>query len=177
MSKKRSVTHTCPETAPSASAATLAGGCHRHKAGAADISCTAALEMAALLLDLEPGDEVIMPSFTFVSTANAVRAPRAPCRCSWTSAPTRSTSTRRLDRGCDHAPHPGHRRRPLRGRRLRDGRDHGDRAAARPARRRGRGAGPARGLPGRPLGSIGDLGASASTRRRTSSAARAARCS
>lgn len=34
-------------------------------------SCTAALEMAALLTDLEPGDEVIMPSFTFVSTANA----------------------------------------------------------------------------------------------------------
>jgi dTDP-4-amino-4,6-dideoxygalactose transaminase len=35
-------------------------------------SCTTALELAALLLDLEPGDEVIMPSFTFVSTANAV---------------------------------------------------------------------------------------------------------
>jgi len=35
-------------------------------------SCTAALEMAALLFDLGPGDEVIMPSFTFVSTANAV---------------------------------------------------------------------------------------------------------
>lgn len=35
-------------------------------------SCTHALEMAALLLDLQPGDEVIMPSFTFVSTANAV---------------------------------------------------------------------------------------------------------
>ena len=34
-------------------------------------SCTAALEMAALLCDLKPGDEVIMPSFTFVSTANA----------------------------------------------------------------------------------------------------------
>ena len=34
-------------------------------------SCTAALEMAALLADIEPGDEVIMPSFTFVSTANA----------------------------------------------------------------------------------------------------------
>ena len=34
-------------------------------------SCTAALEMAALLLDIRPGDEVIMPSFTFVSTANA----------------------------------------------------------------------------------------------------------
>ena len=34
-------------------------------------SCTHALEMAALLLDLEEGDEVVMPSFTFVSTANA----------------------------------------------------------------------------------------------------------
>ena len=34
-------------------------------------SCTHALEMSALLLDIEPGDEVIMPSFTFVSTANA----------------------------------------------------------------------------------------------------------
>ena len=40
-------------------------------------SCTAALEMAALLLDLEPGDEVIMPSFTFVSTANAFVLRRA----------------------------------------------------------------------------------------------------
>lgn len=35
-------------------------------------SCTAALEMAAILCDLEPGQEVIMPSYTFVSTANAV---------------------------------------------------------------------------------------------------------
>jgi dTDP-4-amino-4,6-dideoxygalactose transaminase len=35
-------------------------------------SCTAALEMAAILCDLGPGDEVILPSFTFVSTANAV---------------------------------------------------------------------------------------------------------
>lgn len=34
-------------------------------------SCTHALEMAAILLDLQPGDEVILPSFTFVSTANA----------------------------------------------------------------------------------------------------------
>ena len=34
-------------------------------------SCTHALEMAALLLDIKPGDEVIMPSFTFVSTADA----------------------------------------------------------------------------------------------------------
>lgn len=34
-------------------------------------SCTAAMEMMALLADIRPGDEVIMPSFTFVSTANA----------------------------------------------------------------------------------------------------------
>ena len=34
-------------------------------------SCTHALEMSALLLDIQPGDEVIVPSFTFVSTANA----------------------------------------------------------------------------------------------------------
>ena len=34
-------------------------------------SCTHALEMAALLLDISPGDEVIVPSFTFVSVANA----------------------------------------------------------------------------------------------------------
>jgi dTDP-4-amino-4,6-dideoxygalactose transaminase len=34
-------------------------------------SCTDALEMAAILLDIQPGDEIIMPSYTFVSTANA----------------------------------------------------------------------------------------------------------
>jgi len=34
-------------------------------------SCTGALEMAALLADIKPGDEIIMPSYTFVSTANA----------------------------------------------------------------------------------------------------------
>lgn len=43
-------------------------GCHK---GLLTHSCTAALEMAALLLDIQPGDEVIMPSYTFVSTANA----------------------------------------------------------------------------------------------------------
>ncbi|MEY2933322.1 MAG: hypothetical protein RL033_4071, partial [Pseudomonadota bacterium] len=42
-------------------------------------SCTAGLEMAALLCNIEPGDEVIMPSYTFVSTANAfVRAGARP---------------------------------------------------------------------------------------------------
>lgn len=52
--------------------------CHRllqERTGAGRVllthSCTAALEMAALLTDIGPGDEVIMPSFTFVSTANA----------------------------------------------------------------------------------------------------------
>lgn len=34
-------------------------------------SCTAALELAAILINIQPGDEVIMPSYTFVSTANA----------------------------------------------------------------------------------------------------------
>lgn len=43
-------------------------GCHK---ALLTHSCTAALEMSALLLDIQPGDEVIMPSFTFVSTANA----------------------------------------------------------------------------------------------------------
>ena len=54
------------------------GRCHRwieQNTGCAKAllthSCTAALEMAALLLRIEPGDEVILPSFTFVSTANA----------------------------------------------------------------------------------------------------------
>lgn len=46
----------------------LTGSCSAHLTH----SCTAALEMAAILCDLAPGDEVIMPSFTFVSTANAV---------------------------------------------------------------------------------------------------------
>lgn len=43
-------------------------GCHR---AFLTHSCTAALEMAAILADIQPGDEVIMPSYTFVSTANA----------------------------------------------------------------------------------------------------------
>ena len=48
----------------------------KEKTGAAGAlltnSCTAALEIAALLADIGPGDEVIMPSYTFVSTANAI---------------------------------------------------------------------------------------------------------
>jgi dTDP-4-amino-4,6-dideoxygalactose transaminase len=45
-----------------------ATGCH---AALLTHSCTAALEMAAILAGIRPGDEIIMPSFTFVSTANA----------------------------------------------------------------------------------------------------------
>jgi dTDP-4-amino-4,6-dideoxygalactose transaminase len=45
-------------------------------------SCTGALEMAALVLDLGPGDEVILPSFTFISTATAfMRAGATPVFC------------------------------------------------------------------------------------------------
>ena len=43
-------------------------GCHK---ALLTHSCTAALEMSALLLNIQPGDEIIMPSYTFVSTANA----------------------------------------------------------------------------------------------------------
>jgi len=52
--------------------------CHRFLQKALDVpkvllttSCTHALEMSALLLNIQPGDEVIVPSFTFVTTANA----------------------------------------------------------------------------------------------------------
>lgn len=43
-------------------------GCHK---ALLTHSCTAALEIAAMIADIQPGDEVIMPSYTFVSTANA----------------------------------------------------------------------------------------------------------
>lgn len=43
-------------------------GCHK---ALLTHSCTAALEMAAILLKIKPGDEIVMPSYTFVSTANA----------------------------------------------------------------------------------------------------------
>jgi len=56
-------THECEQQL-----ARLTGAAHALLTG----SCTAALEMSALLLDARPGDEVIVPSFTFVSTANAV---------------------------------------------------------------------------------------------------------
>ncbi|GGK40909.1 dTDP-4-amino-4,6-dideoxy-D-glucose transaminase [Pilimelia terevasa] len=52
-------------------AAALLGGLVGGGTALLTTSCTHALEMTALLLDLAPGDEVVVPSFTFVSTANA----------------------------------------------------------------------------------------------------------
>ena len=56
-------------------------------------SCTHALEMAALLLDLRPGDEVIVPVVHVRVLDQRLRPARRARRCSSTSAPTRSTST------------------------------------------------------------------------------------
>ena len=140
-------------------------------------SCTAALEMAAMLCDLGPGDEVILPSFTFVSTANARRPARGPA------------GLRR------HPPrHAEHRRAPDRARRSPTGPRRSSRsttpgsacemdrimsiaAEVRPASRRGRRAGGQRVLqrPGPGLDRP-PRDATASTRPRTTSAARAARC-
>ncbi len=52
-------------------AAEQLGGLHEGASVLLTTSCTAALELSALLLDLQDGDEVIVPSFTFVSSANA----------------------------------------------------------------------------------------------------------
>ena len=64
-------------------------------------SCTAALEMAAMLCDLRPGDEVILPSFTFVSTANCVRPAWRPAGLRRHPA-GHAQHRRRPDRGGDH---------------------------------------------------------------------------
>ncbi|HEY8600372.1 MAG TPA: dTDP-4-amino-4,6-dideoxygalactose transaminase [Thermomicrobiales bacterium] len=80
-----SVSPTTAENVAQALAGTHASGdgpfthrCHRYLERRLDVpkallttSCTHALEMAALLLDFQPGDEVIVPSFTFTSTINA----------------------------------------------------------------------------------------------------------
>ena len=77
--------------------AAAAGELLRDWLGAPDVllttSCTAALEMSALLLDLEPGDTVVVPSFTFTSHRARVRPRRAPSSSSATSSARRSAST------------------------------------------------------------------------------------
>ena len=137
-------------------------------------SCTAALEMSAMLAGIGPGDEVIMPSFTFSSTANAfalrgavpvfvdvdghaehrpVRAADAiTARTSVSSPSTTAASAATWRRSAS------------------SGATHGPMLIEDAAQCIGAT------LDGRPLGAIGDLGRSPSTRRRTSPAARAARC-
>ena len=141
-------------------------------------SCTAALEMAALLAEIGPGDEVIMPSFTFVSTANAFVLRGATPVFVDIDADTLNLDERALPRrdhrrarsaivavhyagvGCDM---DGARALAAAHGLMRDrGRGAGRRRHATAAARSARSATSAR---------------SASTRRRTSSAARAARCS
>jgi dTDP-4-amino-4,6-dideoxygalactose transaminase len=64
--------HHCGDGPMTARASQMLRDMHPGSAGVLlTTSCTHALELAALLLNLEPGDEVIIPSFTFVSTANA----------------------------------------------------------------------------------------------------------
>ena len=95
-------------------------------------SCTHALEMAALLLDIAPGDEVIIPDFTFVSTANAFVL-RGATPVFVDVRPDTLNLDERLIEDADHAAHARDRPGALRGRRLRDGRDRRDRPRRPPA--------------------------------------------
>ena len=65
-------------------------------------SCTSALELSALLLDLKPGDEVIVPSFTFVSSANAFVIMGAQIVFAEVEPDTFSISTRTVERLITH---------------------------------------------------------------------------
>ena len=104
-------------------------------------SCTAALEMAALLCDVGPGDEVIMPSFTFSSTRHRLRAARRHPPVFVDIRPDNCNLDETLLPGAITPPHQGDRAGPLRGRVLRDGHDHGPGPGPWPARGRGRGPG------------------------------------
>ena len=139
-------------------------------------SCTHALEMAALLLELEPGDEVIVPSFTFVSTVNAFVLRGARPVFIDVRPDTLNLDERQLEALITPA-HARHRAGALRRRGLRDGRHPGDRQPSRHRRwskttptacsasTRAATSAPSARWPPR-----------ASTRPRTSPAARAARC-
>jgi dTDP-4-amino-4,6-dideoxygalactose transaminase len=85
-------------------------------------SCTDALEMAALLARLEPGDEVIMPSFTFSSTANRVVL-RGATPVFVDIRPDTQNIDEKLIEGAITKTYQGHLSRALRRRWLRDGRD------------------------------------------------------
>ena len=141
-------------------------------------SCTDALEMTSLMLDIGPGDTVIVPSFTFTTTALAYARQGATIRFADIEPTTLGIDPAQVDRLLDDS-RPGRRGGPLRRHRLRPRRP--DRGACSPTRRH-----PHRGQRSRPLRLVprppararsADSRRSVSTRRRTSRAAKAARCS
>ena len=106
-------------------------------------SCTSALEAAVRLAGAGPGDEVITPSFTFVSTANAVvRAGARPVLVD--IRPTELNLAIRTRARGRSRPYPRDHRRPLRRKGLRDGPLPGAREASPCRAHRGRGSCPRR---------------------------------
>ena len=92
-------------------------------------SCTGALEMAAILANVGPGDEVVMPSFTFASTANAFVLRGATPVFADIREDTLNLDERLMPKAISRT-HERDRADALRGRRLRDDRD------SRPRRKR-----------------------------------------
>ncbi len=92
--------------------------------------CTHALEMSALLLNFQPGDEVIMPSFTFVSTVNAFVL-RGARPVFVDIRPDTLNMDEKLIEAADHSADQGDRAGALCWGRLRDGCHHGDRRKTR----------------------------------------------
>ena len=117
-------------------------------------SCTHALELALLALGIGPGQEVICPSFTFVSTANAILRVGARPVFADIEEDTLGLDAADVARRAGAA-HRGPAARPLRGRGARHGRAHGPGADALAARRRGRRAGTRGDLPGPAPGHAG----------------------
>lgn len=103
-------------------------------------SCTHATELAALLADIQEGDEVIMPSYTFVSTADAFVL-RGGVAVFVDIRPDTMNIDEKPNRGGYHPENKGNRPGALRGSLLRDGQDYGACKKIQPFRHRGRGAG------------------------------------
>ena len=101
-------------------------------------SGSTALDMASLLCDLRPGDEVILPSFTFSSSANAFAIYGARLVFVDIRPDTMNIDETKIEAAITDKTKVIV---VIRGRGLRDGHDPGHRAAPRPARRRGRGPG------------------------------------